>query len=163
MKLEILEKENYEIDKVRKSIKDIISSNKLLSMSTVADDIPHINTCFYAFDEEMNLYILTPPETEHGKKLEQNDSVAVDIHDSNQEWTDEKQGLQIFGRCRKADDREKGLEIYSGRFPTLEEFASGVEELEDLNSDFYIIDPERIKVFDEPRFGKETWIEVELS
>ena len=37
------------------------------------------------------------------------------------------------------------------------------EALEELDSEFYVIKPERIKVFDEPRFGTETWINVRIE
>lgn len=162
MEIEVLD-DGFKHEKVEESIRDIIRSNKLLSMATTAGEEPHINTAFYAFDDQFRLYIWTPPETEHGKNLEENDSVAVDIHDSRQEFPDEKQGLQLFGSCRKAENREEVLEIYSERFPETREFASNVEELEELDSEFYIIEPSRIKIFDELRFGKETWVEVEVN
>lgn len=161
MKLEITEGD-AEKDRVRNSIEDILSENKLLSMSTVENVDPHINTAFYAFDSEFNLYILTPPETKHGKNLEENSSIAVDIHDSRQNWTDDKQGLQLFGEAEIVDNPSKALELYTERFPGMENVASDLDELEKLDSSFYKITTERIKVFDEPRFGTETWITLKI-
>lgn len=148
---------------VEESIRDIIHSNRLLSMATVGDSEPHINTAFYCLDEELNIYILTPPDTIHGENLEEKDSVAVDIHDSHQKWADKKQGVQIFGAARKADEKDKALKLYSERFSEMENVASNVKELKELDSIFYRIEPERIKVFDEPKFGTETWIKAKIS
>lgn len=162
MELEIQGKEDREIQRVKESIREIVSSNQLLSMATVNNEEPHINTAFYALDDNLNLYILTPPDTIHGQNIEENSSVAVDIHDSHQEWEYDKQGLQIFGTAERAEDVSRALELYNDRYPGLEEFASTPDELGELDSEFYVIKPERIKVFDEPQFGTETWIEVEV-
>lgn len=148
-------------EEAMKSIEKIISRNKLLSMATVKENEPHINTAFYAY-EELNLYVLTPPETVHGKNLEQNNSVPVDIHDPRQEWTDEKKGLQIFGRAERCET-EKAFNTYIERFPKLQRFASTGQEVDELDSEFYKITPERIKIFDEPRFGKETWVNARIE
>lgn len=143
-------------------IREIMGSNRLLSMATVRGSEPHINTAFYCFDEELNIFILTPPNTVHGQNLEEKDSVAVDIHDSHQEWVDDKQGLQIFGSARKVDESDEALRLYTEMFSAMEDVASGVQELAQLDSIFYKFKPERIKVFDEPRFGTETWIKVKI-
>ncbi|MFB6213667.1 MAG: methyltransferase domain-containing protein [Candidatus Nanohaloarchaea archaeon] len=162
MDIELLDEGDWTREEVEESIREILSKNRLLSMATVKGEDPHINTCFYTFDDELNLYILTPPDTEHGENLENNDSVAVDVHDSHQEWTDDKQGLQIFGKAEKVEEVEKVLDLYLDRYSELGEFASNKEELEELDSIFYKIEPDQIKVFDEPRFGTETWINVEI-
>jgi uncharacterized protein YhbP (UPF0306 family) len=163
MKIKLLDEGDWSREEVEESIREIISENQILSMATAKGEEPHINTAFYAFDDELSLYILTPPDTIHGENLEENNSVAVDIHDSHQEWTDDKEGLQIFGETEQVENASKALELYKGRYPELGEFAANTEELEELDSEFYIIKPERIKVFDEPRFGTETWINVKIE
>lgn len=165
MRLKLLD-DGYNLQKVKNSIRDVIRSNYLLSMSTSDKEEPHINTAFYAFDDGLNLYILTPPKTKHGKNLEENSSVAVDIHDSHQKFNDDKQGLQIFGTAEIVAEEDKIaeiLELYTERFPAAEKFASSPEDIGELDSSFYRIKPERIKLFDEPNFGTETWIDVEIK
>ena len=163
MKINLLDEGDWSKEEVEESLREIISENKLLSMATVDGEEPHVNTAFYAFDQELKLYILTPPETRHGENLENNSSVAVDIHDSHQNWTDDKQGLQIFGQAKKVENTSKALEIYKDRYPELGEFATNKEELKELDSELYVVKPSRIKLFDEPRFGTETWINVEIG
>jgi uncharacterized protein YhbP (UPF0306 family) len=162
MSLKTLDKD-AETEQVKESIGEALSENKLLSMSTVNEEKPHINTAFYAFDNKFNLYILTPPETEHGENIDRNSLVAVDIHDSHQKWTDDKQGLQIFGKAKKAEKPSKALKLYKKRFSEMEEVASNTDELDQIDSVFYKIAPERIKIFDEPRFGTETWVNVRIE
>ncbi len=143
--IELLDEVDWSRKEVKESIREIISENQLLSMATAKGEEPHINTAFYAFDDELNLYILTPPDTRHGENLGENNSVAVDVHDSHQEWTDDKQGLQVFGEAEKVESISKALRIYTDRYPKLGEFAEDRKELEELDSEFYVIKPQRIK------------------
>lgn len=166
MKIQLID-DGYDREKVEDSIMDIVRSNELCSLATVTpDEKAHNATAFYAFDRDLNFYILTPPETDHGQNLAENSSIALTVFDSHQEWTDDKQGLQVFGTAEKLGDREKVAEvlrIYTDRYPAAEQFASSTEDVEELDSRFYRVIPERIKLFDEPNFGTETWVEVRVE
>ncbi len=168
MNLEI-DNENYSAMQIEGRIRELVEENELCSLATVQennnrDPSAHIATAWYAYDDELRLYVLTPPDTDHAKNLEENDSIALTIFDSHQDWSAKKKGLQVFGTAEKIpdEDAEEALELYNQRFPGLEEHASTTEELQDLDSSFYVITPERIKLFDEPAFGNETWITAEL-
>lgn len=166
MKIELIDKQ-YDLQKVENAILDIVESNRLSSLATVTPDSKaHIATAFYVYDGELRFYILTPPETDHGRNLADNDSIALAIYDSHQQWTDNKQGLQIFGTAElveEEDEVEEALELYTERFPAVEQFASSPQEARGLESSFYRITPERIKLFDEPNFETETWINVKVE
>lgn len=162
MELKIKDDRDEDLKEMRKSISEILSRNLVLSMGTVDGEEPHINTAFYAFTDDIELFILTPPHTRHGQNLEENSSVAVDIHESDQHWTDKKQGLQISGTAVKADDVSRAFEVYSKRCPELENIASDVEELREIDAEFYRIEPEEIKIFDEERFEKDPWVKLEV-
>lgn len=166
MELSLID-DGYDREKVEDSIMEIVRSNELCSLATVTpDEKAHNATAFYAFDRSLNFYILTPPETDHGQNLAENNSIALTVFDSHQEWTDDKQGLQVFGTAEKLEDRGKvaeALELYTERFPAVEQFASSPGDVEQLDSRFYRVKPKRIKLFDEPNFGTETWVEVEVE
>ena len=166
MKLDIRE-EGYSKERVKESIQEIMEKTELRSLSTVDERRPHIATAFFTFDEGFNLYIATDPETEHGQHLEENSSIAVSVYSTDQEQMDEKRGLQVFGTAEKLKpETNKGRDahsIYLERFESWKEFAAEPEDLKDLDSDFYIIRPERIKVFDEEKFSKETWINIDIK
>lgn len=161
--MRLLEKE-YSLEDTRESIIEIAGRNELLALATVSEDSKAFNaTAFYVFDQELNFYILTEPDTDHAQNLEENSSISLSIYDSNQEWSDEKKGLQVFGEAEELSEEEmisEAFKLYTERFPGLKEFVSAPKDLSEIDSKFYVIRPERIKVFDESRFGKETWINL---
>lgn len=169
MEVKLLEEE-HDAGKVEESIREIVSANRLCSLATVneqGDEAPkaHIATAFFVYDDDLRFYVFTPPETDHGRQLAENPSVSLAIYDSHQNWTDEKQGLQIFGTAEQVSDDviPDILDIYLDRYPGLEQFATNPEEVADLDSVFYEITPDRIKVFDEPTFGTEVWVNVQVN
>lgn len=150
------------------SVTDILSSNELCSIATVfPDGYPYINTCFFAFDENLSLHILTPPTTQHAKNFQAKEEVAVAVFDSHQISGSELRGLQIFGNCSQVvakSDLEQSFATYAERFASIVTAAPNVQTmLETFESRLFIIEPTRIKIFDEPTFGKETWITASLD
>lgn len=161
--MKLLNPEEFSLEEARESIKKICEENELLALATVSEKSEAFNaTAFYVFDQNFNFYILTEPDTDHGENLDKNPSISLSIYDSQQEWTDEKQGLQVFGEAEKLEGEKisEAFKLYAERFPGLEKFVFGPEEMERLDSEFYVIRPDRIKIFDEPKFGTETWVNV---
>jgi len=155
----------YSNDELSKSILNILNENKLCSIATVnADGTSYINTAYFCFDEKLNFYILTDPNSQHCKNIEINNSVAMTVFDSHQPWDDDLQGLQINGKCKMA----KGMHLINGTTRYLKRFA-GLSELIKHPDDFakgalksriYIIETNWIKLFDEKTFGEETYINL---
>lgn len=156
---------DYDPGRVRTSIDDILGKNDLLTMATSREGNPHAATMFYAETGDLVLYVLTYPDSRHARHLQEDPSVALTVYSTDQKFTDEKQGLQLSGEAKLVEDGEcgKALETYSEKFPGTEEFASDPSDVEDLESSFYRIEIERVKVFDEPRFGTETWVVAGVS
>lgn len=160
---------DYEDNKLNESISDIVSKTNLLSMSTVRPNgTAHINTSFFSYDNKLNLYYISSPNTEHTTNILTNSSVAATIFNSNlQFWKDDMQGIQIFGNsCKtKMIELPKATATFIRRFPV---FASLVSNPEDFSKKavevrMYTIKPIRIKLFDETRFGEEVFIDLELN
>ncbi len=162
--MKLLETENFSFEEAKASLEEICRRNELLALATVSENSKAFNaTAFFAFDGEFNFYILTEPDTDHGKNIEENSSISLSIYDSRQEWSDDKRGLQVFGEAEKLEDEEKvsqAFKTYTERFPGLKEQVSEPEEMEYIDSEFYVVRPYRIKIFDEPRFGEETWLNL---
>ncbi|MFB6116279.1 MAG: pyridoxamine 5'-phosphate oxidase family protein [Candidatus Nanosalina sp.] len=161
--MELLDQPDFSVKEAEESIRDIADENKLLALVTVSEGQEAFNaTAFYAFDDDLNFYILTEPNTDHCKNLRENSSISLSIYDSHQDWGDEKKGLQVFGKAEQVPEEEipEVLELYLERFPELGEWVSEPGEMDSIDSQFYVIRPEKIKIFDEPRFGKETWVNV---
>lgn len=162
----------YSDEMIEESIKGILEHSVLLSMASIKSDgganESWINAGYYAFDERLNIYYLTPPSSQHAKNLEINPSVAVSIFDSHQmDPTKPKQGLQIFGTWSlvSAIDLPGVTLLYAKRFPWLGSFIKHPLDWAKkiLESRLYQITPKQIKIFDEPTFGKETWVEVTVG
>ncbi len=153
--------------RVTKSILDILGKNKLCAISTVMStsimpkSTSYINTAYYAFDGFGAVYILTPPQTQHGQNISTNQSVALAVYDSHQVWDVPKQGLQLFGSMErsKGTDLKRGFKLYAERYPPLLRLVSEPDSLEKIDSRFFTFRPSKIKVFDEPTFGTEVWID----
>lgn len=73
-----------------------LKSQKLMTLATRGDR-PWVATVYYVVDDDLSLYLLTSPKTEHGQNIAQSDQVAGNIFDSHQEVTDKKVGIQIQG------------------------------------------------------------------
>ncbi|MFA6160704.1 MAG: pyridoxamine 5'-phosphate oxidase family protein [Patescibacteria group bacterium] len=150
------------------SIQSILESSKLLSMSTVnSNNTAHINTAYFAFDENFNFFIVTKPSTKHAKNLANNPSVAINVFDGNQKFWTSLKGLQLFGTCAKTllTEVPHALTTYNKRFPIFSEFASHPDDFtkKAISSRFYTININSIKLFDEPTFGEEVYIDLNLQ
>ena len=146
------------------SINRILKENSLLSMATINEDgSPHINTAYFVHDKDLNVYIFTDPKTMHGKNLESNVSVAITVFDSTQPFASDLCGLQLFGTCSQCDTvhSAKAFVAYSKKFPKLLKWASNINAvLNHLDSRFYRIELDSLKVFDEPALGKEVFVPI---
>jgi uncharacterized protein YhbP (UPF0306 family) len=150
--------------KINESLIAILEGTRLLSMATVnSDHSTHINTAYFAYDENLHLYIITDPKSKHAKNLARNPSVAATVFDSHQEFWTPLRGLQLFGECSKTPVLHvlKALKTFSHRFPVFSEAVKSPLDFvaKSLEVRFYTIVVKRVKVFDEPTFGEEVFIE----
>lgn len=84
----------------KKDVLDFLSTKQLMVLATYGNE-PWIASVFYSFDEQLNLYFISSPSTIHGKQMEKNNKVAAAIVDTNQQPSDLKRGLQIYGIVEK--------------------------------------------------------------
>jgi uncharacterized protein YhbP (UPF0306 family) len=160
---------DYCDEKLNESLFDIVNKTSLLSMSTVCPSgDAHINVAYYAYDQYLNLYIITSPTTKHAINLLSNGSVAATVFDSHQKfWEDQMQGMQIFGICKKTSVMHvpRALKAFATRFPVFSSLISAPEDFAKKAVDvrLYSILPQKIKLFDEARFGEEVFIELQLN
>jgi len=152
--------------KVLNSIKDILSRNKLLTLSTSEKDWPHSNTAYYVFDSKFNLYIWSEEGTKHEKNLLRNNKVSINIFDSSQKWGSSLQGIQATGITKLINNKEVikiGI-LYMKRFPKSIKMIKNPKRFHDkiFESKLYKIELNKLKVFDEKKFGKGGVREVDL-
>ena len=155
-----------ETNKIIDSVYNILESNKLLALSTLnkIDNQPNVCCVYYVFDDKLNLYFWTDPNSQHSKNISKNHKIAVDIYDSHQEWGSLLKGLQIFGISMPVSQKEVLFSgaLYLKRFMKASKF---IKSLKDFNSKkfdskIYKIVINKIKVLDEANFGKEIYKEL---
>lgn len=155
----------YPIEDVEKSIREIMSSTALCSISTINEgQTPWINNAYFSPDG-YDLYFLSEPTTQHSLNIKRDGRVAIAIANSEQKISGLKRGLQINGDCAPAVDLDKAVEVYRRRFSKFRESVSNAGEFEalGLNSIFYLVTSSEIRIFDEVSFGEETWVDCRVE
>lgn len=159
-------------DRIRTSVLRILARNKLCSISTVArGNRAHINTAFFAFSNDFELYFLSDPGSLHCRNLSRNPSMAMTVFDSSQEWEASGRGLQLFGVCHRTrgDAERRATQVYSSRFPAYARWMNEGTEADRRRVDrlrsyaLYRFLPNRVKVLDEKEFGGAVFINATLD
>lgn len=82
---------------VREDIFKFIKKNGIMTLATQSSKGPWVCTVYYGVDDNMNLYIVTDPNSTHGKAMTKNNKVAFNIFDSHQKIFKPKEGVQGSG------------------------------------------------------------------
>jgi uncharacterized protein YhbP (UPF0306 family) len=164
--LKIIERRFSERE-VKQSIFDILKHNVLCSMATVNKNgrKAHINTAYFAYSKEPELFFCSYPDSIHCLNLAKNSSMAMTVFNSNQTWGKPDRGIQLFGSCEEAKGhwRKKAEKVYGSRF---KEFRNWKREIEKEEGEFtlnlYRFAPHEAKILDEPLFGGGVFVKVHL-
>lgn len=153
--------------RIRRAVHRVLKSNRLCSISTVAPgDRAHINTAFFAFSPNLELYFLSDPESLHCRNLATNPSMAMAVFDSRQRWDAPGRGIQLFGAGNRTrgEQARRAEQVYGSRFPPLARWLKG-RVAEDRQRSarlqsyaFYRFLPDRVKILDEAEFGGATFV-----
>lgn len=125
-----------------------------------------IATLYYSFDNDLNIYFLSNPETVHGRQIASNPNVAIAISDSPQLPTAKKLGLQISGIAEQITDRQKIIHALSLWRKTLNvtsasySYEGMINKL--IDGRMYKVVPKKIKFFNQEIWeeGEEPLIEL---
>jgi uncharacterized protein YhbP (UPF0306 family) len=154
---------SYPCEVLHESVFSILNAVELCSIATSnRDSSCHINTAYYCFTKALELYFVSDPNTIHCTNLAHNPNIAIAICDSHQHWGEPLRGLQLFGSCHVATIAEsaKALFTHAARFHAFGDYMSALSPIERENSSyrFYVFVTSSVKIFDEPRFGEETFV-----
>lgn len=161
MTIQVVDK-RFSDERIRRSISRILRENVLCSISTVSPgNRAHVNTAYFCYTPELTLYFLSDPSSRHCRNLERNDSVAMTIFRSAQEWGGQDRGLQLFGVCRRTSGRGtvEAERFYAARFSPYDKWMKGMSPAERRQAAllqsyvFYRFLPRRVKILDEREFG----------
>jgi len=147
---------------IEESVSAILSEVNLCAVAVADSAGSWIASMYYAAKNSRELFVLTPPASRHARAWHLNPTVAVAIYDSTQAFEGMKRGLQLLVDVKEVatTDALDALTAYGQRFPSMKEWLSGPDDFEHIESRFFQLTVLRAKVFDEPRFGAEMWIEA---
>ena len=149
-----------------KSVFFILNSTALMALSTFdrRNSQPCICSAYFVFDNKLNLYFWTDPNSLHSKNISNNPKVAAAIVDSGQKWGTFLKGVHLFGTAEIITNKELAVSgrLYLGRFPDASKFVKKIEDFhsEKYQSRIYKIQINKIKLLDEAVFGKEEFVEI---
>lgn len=127
----------------------LLDASTLCAIATVTPrGEAYVNTAYFAWSPEFDLFWLSDPDAEHSGNLRANHAAGIAVYDSTQSWGGSDRGIQLFGSAREirgsvARETER---TYAARFPA---YKPG--ELSGYR--FYRFRPRRMKLFDEAVLG----------
>lgn len=156
-----------ENSKLLSSIDLVLKNNDLLTLATVDEKgDPHVNTCYFASDDKLNLYVLTPPLARHSQYAALHPECAVNIVDSRHKLGDPITGLQLSGLLSQTNPASAliAFDSYTKKHPKFLEYASDLSVvMERFESRFFKFVIEGGQLIDEPNFGAENYIRFQVK
>jgi uncharacterized protein YhbP (UPF0306 family) len=134
--------------------RQLLKASTLCSIASVCDDgRPHINTAYFAWNKQMDIFWMSEPEAQHSRNVRRSGAIAIAVYDSGQVWGSPDRGIQLFG---DADELEREAEgearaVYKRRFSAFSDADYGVYR-------FYRCRPRQVKLFDEHALGDATFV-----
>ena len=126
-------------------VRAYLIAHHVLTLATVDADGPGAAALFYAADEALGLYVLSDPDTRHGRALARDARVAATIQSETMDWTAIR-GLQLRGTARPVAEEHEARRLYLQRFP----FAAALMG-RGAPHRFYRIEPRWMRLIDNSR------------
>jgi uncharacterized protein len=167
-----IEGDSCSADALRDSLRGILEDTILFTLATLERDKdgtvnPWTNTAYFAWTEDFRLHFLSPPSSRHCRNIADNPSIALTVFDTRQSGEGGKVGLQAAGRCARStgSQLEKALRSYQARFDGFDKVIAEPADFDKtaMESRLYTVTLTSVKVFDEPAFGEEHWIEATIE
>lgn len=161
-----LDHEEPAADRVHRAVVRILDATTLCAWSTVAPDgTAHVNIGYFAYSDDLHLYLLSHPGSLHCRNVARNPTTAVAVFASTQKWTDPGRGIQLFGRCAQVAESQasEAERLYARRFRAYADWKAALREGDaGLDYRFYRFVPERLKVLDEADFGDAVFVIADI-
>jgi uncharacterized protein YhbP (UPF0306 family) len=147
------------VRRIATTARRLLDASTLCAIATVAPNgRAHVNTAYFAWSPGFDVVWLSEPRARHSRNIGANDSVAIAVYDSGQTWGKPDRGIQLFGTGEEiarsaAANAEK---LYAARFPDYHK-----TELSAYR--FYVLRPQRIKLFDEREFGTGAFVTARVG
>ena len=148
--------------KVHRSLFRVLNRIPLCSLATVAGDrTAHSSHVYFASSPELHLYFLSDPESGHCRQVRSNPTMAISVYDSTQRWGGSDRGIALWGTCKemRGEGAVRAEEVYGRRFKAYAKWRAGLGPGDIATTwRFYRFVATRVKVFDEPEFGRAVFV-----
>ena len=137
---------------LRKLITDYLQEARLMQVATAKDNKPWVCTVLFAYDENLNLYWISKPDTRHSQEIMTNEKVAGTIV-SPSALGENVRGLQFEGIAKQAtdEDMQKAMDVYAGRVGMKDERKQNILSGKEGHV-AYMIKPTQFVLFDTLNF-----------
>lgn len=147
-------------------IRDFLKGHYQMAVATNGEH-PWIATVYFSYDEDLNFYFLSNPETIHCKHIATNPHVSVSIAHSPQNPAEKKKGLQFFGIAEQISDKHKIIHAITLWRKTLN-VTSDTYTYEGMmkkaiDGRMYKVTPKKMKLFNEDIWEEGTEPVIDLS
>lgn len=110
-------------NQTKELVNKYLKEGRLMSVATVSGDQPWNFTAYYASDDHLNIYWISPIDTRHSKEIQANKKVAVSIPIKFDNIT--VVGLQVEGDAKLIEDTgeiKEAIKIYCDKHQRGEEW-----------------------------------------
>lgn len=153
-------------EQIKKDIFQLLKENGILTLAVASENTPWLCTLYYGIDDQMNLYVVTDPNNNHGKIMTKNPKVAFNIFDSHQLVTNPKKGLQGKGLISIVKGQKtvsEALEFWHKANPGVENRIVAKNILDERSdTKIFKITPTHLKYYNDQLYGKEEYGIIDL-
>lgn len=128
---------------------DLLDASTLCAIATMTPaGSPYVNTAYFAWARDFRLFWLSHPDATHSRNIQTTGTAALAVYDSTQTWGKPDRGIQVFGAGCEATGSvaDDAASVYARRFADYHDRDFGAYR-------FYVVTPERMKLFDERELG----------
>jgi len=140
-------------EKIPELVKGVLEKGHLISLATVDENGPWVSDLVYVFDDALNIYWLSMPNTRHSQAILKNPLVAGTITISTKSKVP-IEAVQIAGTAEKI---EGDMLDIANKHLTKRSYPPTTREGEILEGgkSWYKLTPNKIRLNYEPLFGRE--------
>lgn len=143
-----------------------LKSQRLMTITTLGISMWSCSV-YYVVDDQLNLFFISEPDTQHIKNIINNNKIACNIANSSQIVMDKKVGMQIQGIITEENNQTKIRTILSmwnqvnPGFADIINLKNIVHKV--IKSKVYKVQPTLIKFFNEKLYGSEGFRMISLK
>jgi len=145
---------------IKEDVFKFIKGSGIMTLATQSKDGPWACTVYYGVDENMNLYIVTDPNSVHGKNMAKDNRVAFNIFDSQQKIDKPKRGVQGSGTIEIVKgiiNVTKALALWHKQNPGVEKKITIKELKKFADTKVFKITPTYLKFFNKALYSPEEY------